>query len=196
MKLEIALLLACIIITSCSYPKVLISKEEKNYIQIKNRQQFIFLSDKGIKDTLLIYKNYPFGYEPNFDFWWNKRISQNDTITSKRDFGKKFSTYANYENNSSKIQNMNLSVDIFYTKNEFDETMILSIEPFKEKYILKNDGTEQYVFENNDCSETNSYCVNKIVFELKRGIVYVEKGNGDKWNLLSELKSKYTKSRN
>jgi len=169
-----------------------VTKEEKSNIIYKNKQQYLYESNIGNVDTVRIYKNYPNGFEPNFDYWWRKKIVKSDTISTSRDFEKKYSTYPNYEKNKLKVQNINFSVDISYLKTEFDNELILSIYPFKEKFSLSGVKGKQYIFENKESEnletcKSNNYCVNKIVYEEGKGIVYIEKGNGDTWKLLKQL---------
>ncbi len=178
---------------SCLYKKVIITKEERNNIIYKNKQLYLYESNIGNIDTLIIFKNYPNGYEPNFDFWFRKKVVKSDTISTRRDFGKRFSTYPNYEMNKLKNQNINLSVDILYMKTEFDNELKLTIYPFNEEFSLTGKNGKQYIFENNasknlETCKTNSYCVNKIIYQEGKGIVFIEKGSGEIWKLLKQLK--------
>ena len=174
------------IVVSCYYPKVKITPEEYNSIVYKKKQKLIFINNDKIQDTVLVYLNYPRGYKPNFDFWWNKKINKNDTISSKRNFGKQFTTSTNYENNKYKKANLNLYLFIHYSKDENDNGLILKMDKFKEKYNLNNFSVKDtLIFKESEnlkiCMDEN--CIKKIKYIKSTGIVYVEKGNGEIWQL-------------
>ncbi len=171
---------------ACYYKKVLVTSEEKSHILYKNGQQYVYESNIGKIDTVIIRKNYPNGYEPNFDKWWKKRIRKSDTISEKRYFAKKFSTNPNYKRNKSKTQNINLGVDILYSKRESDNGLMLEIYDFPEQYLLTGINGTTHTF--TKICEKNEFCTQKIIYEEGRGIVFIEKGNGDSWKLLNEIK--------
>jgi hypothetical protein len=171
---------------SCYYKKVMVTSEEKRYIQYKNDQQYVYESNTGNIDTVSIYKNYPNGYEPNFDKWWKKRMRELDTISEKRYFAKKFSTNPNYKKNESKTQNINLAEHILYVKKDNDDGLMLEIYDFEEKYLLTGNKGNRFSF--TKYCKNNEFCVRKIIYEEGKGIVLVEKGNGDTWKLLSKIK--------
>ena len=183
MFLIVTINLICI---SCYYPKVNISNDEYNSIVYQKKQNLIFENKDKIQDTLLIYLNYPKGFEPNFDYWWNKKVYKSNTTNNKRTFSKKYVTYANLEKNKYKKANLNVNLIINYSKNEDDNGMTLSTDNFKEKYNLNNftvNDTLIFIQKENveDCKTEN--CLKKIKYLKSIGIVYLEKGNGEIWKL-------------
>lgn len=181
-----------LLLQSCFYKKVLVTKQEKNSIVYHNNQQYLYKSNTGTIDTVEIHKGYPNGHEPNFDFWWRRKISKSDTVSTQRYYGKQYLTYPNFEKNKFKTESINLSTSILYSKSEFDNRFTLSIYPFEEKYWLSGEN-KQYIFEKNDSKKLNTcadnpYCINKLIYEEGRGIVLVEKGNGATWKLLRKIK--------
>ena len=174
------------IVTSCYYPKVEVTSKEYNSIVYKRKQKLIFENNNKIQDTVLIYLNYPKGFEPNFDFWWNRKISKLDTISTKRKFGKQFTTYTNYEKNKYKKANLNLNIFLYYTKNEDDNGLILHTTDFKEKYNLNNYSLNDTLIFKEEVNLTlcdSENCLKKIKYLKSIGIVYLEKGNGEIWKL-------------
>lgn len=173
-------------IISCYYPKVTITSEEYNSIVYSNKQKLIFIDNNKIQDTVLVYLSYPKGFEPNFDFWWKRKIYKFDSISTKRNFGKKFQTYPNYVNNKYKKANLNLNLNVYYLKDENDDGLVLRIDEFKEKYNLNNFTlNDTLIFKEKEnlkiCSDEN--CIKKVKYLKSIGIVHLEKGNGEIWQL-------------
>jgi hypothetical protein len=173
---------------SCYYPKVNISKEEKETLVYPAKSNLLFSNKKGQIDTLKIYVESRRGFEPNLDFWWDKKIQKTDIKSAKRRFGKTFITYPNFENNKQKTSNINLSLRLNYTKNEKDNGIVLNIDQFRESYTLNKVLSDSLIFQDKisynpkTCPE-NDYCVVRVIYHKKNGIVVVEKGNGEIWSL-------------
>jgi len=154
--------------------------------------KLLFISSSGKIDSVFYRKGYPQGFEPNFDFWWNRKIYRIDTISTKRSFGKMFTFYSDYYNEERKKyinSNINVSFSIYYRKDENDNGLILSVDNFKEKFNLnqykKNDTlifkTKNYPNNLKDCNDPE--CLKIIKYIKEKGIVFLEKGNGEKWKL-------------
>ena len=184
----IILILFSFLLFSCYYPKVAISKEEKETLVYPAKSKLLFSNKKGETDTVKIYVESRRGFKPNLDFWWDKKVQKTDMESKTRRFGKTFITYPNFENNKQKTSNINLSLRLDYTKNEKDNGIVLSIEQFRESYTLNKVLSDSLIFQNKisynpkTCSE-NSYCVSRVIYHRKKGIVLVEKGNGEIWTL-------------
>lgn len=150
----------------------------------------MFSNSKGEVDTVEIYVESRRRFEPNLDFWWARKISKTDTSSTKRKFGKTFITYPNFEHNQQKKANINLALRIDYLKSEYDDGIILRIDQFKESYNLNKVTNDSLVFERKvsynpkSCPE-NNYCVLKVIYHKMKGIVFVQKGNGEIWNFKS-----------
>ncbi|MCL9807638.1 hypothetical protein NAT51_19100 [Flavobacterium amniphilum] len=181
------LVLLSFLVISCYYPKVKVSKHEKESIVYPAKSKLIFTNTKGETDTVKIYAESHRRFEPNFDFWWGQEVVKSDT-RNKRQFGITFVTHPNFETNQKKHATINLSLRLKYIKSENDNGIVVTIDEFRESYTIDQMHNDSLVFKDRvtynpkTCPE-NDYCIKKVIYHKKKGIILVEKGSGEIWTL-------------
>ena len=148
------------------------------------KQNLIFLNDKNNEDTINILLHYPKGFEPNFDYWWKKKIYKTDTLSTKRSFQKTFKTYSNLKM-QNQANTLSSNFEVKYIKTEKDNGLKLEISPFEEVYILNEfSESDTLIFKQ---KSKNINCVNNCIKSLEYlrniGIIRIQKENGENWNL-------------
>lgn len=184
-KLSLLNLVLSLVFTGCYYPKVTVLKEEKAQIVYSQKSRLVYSNQMGRVDTVSVYTNRKRGFESNFDFWWYRKISETDTLSSKRKFGKTFFISSIHQKNKPRDASIDLFLRINYRKSESNEGVVLSIDEFKESYVLKNQVADTLIFTKEVAHPTacQNKCVKKLLYSRKKGIVQLEQSDGAIWEL-------------
>ena len=170
---------------SCYYPKVSVTKTEREQIILPDKSKLLFINTTGQIDTVSIFVHKKRGFESNFALWWNRKLDETDTVNSKRHFGKTFIASSKYSKNKTKESSVGLFLRVNYRKSTNDEGIILSIDEFKESYVLNNELADTLIFHNKNAFTLScqNKCVQRLIYSRKKGIIHLEQSDGAIWKL-------------
>ena len=174
----ILILIAC----SCIYPKVHLSKDEKELLHYKSGKSMSFFRSNIELDTVYFRNSgYRNGFVPNFDFWWDKKVWA-DT-SSRRGLYLSINASSNFPYGKYKERDLNLYLIIRFLKREDSEALQLSIDGFDEVYSLNQNTIDTLVFHRTPDGFCSA-CVAKVVWQKNLGLVEIEKKDGVNWRII------------
>lgn len=165
--------------TSCSYKKVILSTEERQMIPYGFKRTRIVFRNGDNLDTVTLqnHNGYRRGYLPNFDLWWARTV-HNDTL-KKRPLYLSLNASSNLQRKSD--QNLNLYLNIHFTKTHDTDKLSLWIEDFGREQILDNATRDTLFFDRPDIGRPCKSCVTKIIWTTEKGIIKVVRNDNSTW---------------
>jgi len=171
----------------CYYPKVKMTRSDRKLIAYdKQRRPVVFCSEAGVCDTMTF--QYTFtrrGFKRNFDQWWDIHISHTKRKGSRRGFYYSVAGTSNFPVNKYTDKNLNLfHVQLNLVKTEDDSDLVLSMDGFKENYLMNEKTKSDTLIFSDRISEgtcPSGQCLRKAFWLADYGLISLEKYDGSVW---------------
>jgi hypothetical protein len=165
--------------TSCFYKKVILTTEEKQMIPYGTKKSRSVFRNGDKLDTVIFHNHngYRKGYLPNFDLWWDRKI-RNDSL-KKRPLYLSLNASSNFPQSSD--HDLNLYLNIHFTKRHPSDKLSLWIEDFGKEKILDNTTKDTLVFDRTDVGRPCKSCVTKVIWKTDRGVIQLIKNDSSIW---------------
>jgi hypothetical protein len=173
MRVPYAVICLAQLFTACVYPKVSLTKDEKNRILYQKKKTSVTFQNQGNRSAISFLRmGSRNGFERNFDFWWSRRVHDNQS--RKRGFYHSVWLSAGSPNEEHGNSDLYISFQrINFVKKSDDDSLTLSIEGFSPAYVLNLNTPDTLVFfqKQSQCR----FCVSEITWEKSKGIIQLKK---------------------
>ncbi len=183
-SLIMALSIIASVATSC-YPRVSLTKAEKQLIPLKGRCSEVRMeSDGGVVDTVR-FERCDRRYEAHFDVFWEKHMVPRERGRSRGYYGC-YSDFTNFPRNAYSEINLNVGLTVYFTKRDNLDSLSLSIDGFTEEYELNASTQDTLIFDDHERppDRKNGKGIDRIVWHSRDGLLAIQKLDGTMWRTI------------
>jgi hypothetical protein len=180
-SLIMVLSIIAIIATSC-YPRVSLTKAEKQLIPLKGSCSEVRMeSDAGVIYTQR-FERWNRRYESHFDVFWAKHVVHRER-GGFRGYYNVYSGSSRFSRKAYSFNDLSMMGSVYFTKQDDLESLNLSISGFTEEYVLNASTPDTLVFDDHERppDRINGKGIDRVVWHSREGLLAIQMLDGTMW---------------